>query len=80
MILLLLSADLPCRYPHHWPSITAILFSKVAKPESRQPQKRGGGQVREIGMHQDEEAEEESCHPALQGRNDYTENNGNNRH
>lgn len=39
-----------------------------------------GGQVREIGMHQDEEAEEESCHPALQGRNDYTENNGNNRH
>lgn len=39
-----------------------------------------GGQVREIGMHQDEEAEEESCHPALQSRNDYTENNGNNRH
>lgn len=42
--------------------------------------KKGGGQVREIGMHQDEEAEEESCHPALQSRNDYTENNGNNRH
>ena len=56
-----------------------LIFGEVAKPESRHAPKRGG-QVREIGMHQDEEAEEESCHPALQGRNDYTENNGNNRH
>ena len=41
LILLPLSAGLPCRYLHHWPSITAILFLKVAKPESRQP-RRGG--------------------------------------
>lgn len=39
LILLPLSAGLPCRYLHHWPSITAILFLKVAKPESRQPRR-----------------------------------------
>ena len=27
--------DNPCKYSHHWPSITAILFSMDAKPESR---------------------------------------------
>lgn len=33
------SAGSLCRYSHHWPSITAILFLKVAKPESRQPRR-----------------------------------------
>lgn len=39
LILLPLSAGSLCRYSHHWPSITAILFLKVAKPESRQPRR-----------------------------------------
>ena len=35
LILHPLSVGLPCKYSHHWPSITAILFSMDAKPESR---------------------------------------------
>lgn len=37
-------------------------------------------QVRQTGRCQDEEAEEGSRHPALQGWNNYTEDYGNNRH
>ena len=38
------------------------------------------GQVRETGRYQDEETEERSRHPALQGWNNYTEDYGNNRY